>query len=114
MGAGPAAGLVPDLTGPGAGPSVTASVSMVAPPHTSSFESVEVEVCVALPRRTWLLDVARRMPELLKKVKLLSLPPPPPLTSVPQANWRVVEFHKSLSTEVEHEVRPAPAIVPFI
>jgi len=39
--------------------------------------------------------------------------PPPAPASAPQTNCPVAEFHKSLSAEPEHEVRPAPKMYPL-
>jgi hypothetical protein len=110
----PIPNLPPTIEFPATWSALVVALSMVAPPHTSSFERVEVEVFKALPINTWLVDVPRRTPELLKKVQLLSEPLPDPAWSVPQVNWRVAALQSSLSAESEQERSPAPAIVPFI
>ena len=83
------------------------ALSKVAPPTTSSFEVVVVEV---KPISTWFVEVPGRIPEPLKKVQFESLATV--FWSVPQLNWRVVALHRSLSAEEEQEERLAPATVP--
>ena len=75
-------------------------VEMFASPTTSSLAVVEVEV---LPMRTELVVVETRMPELLKKVQLISFDPPAP-ESVPQENLPVVALYRTVSDSVEQLV----------
>ncbi len=80
---------------------------MEAPPTTPSLASVEISEEVALaPTSTWLVVVAGRRPEPLKKVQFTSVPPPPPDWSVPQLNCPL--SHRSLSAEVPQVESPAP------
>src|SRR3989344_3751958 len=87
---------LPALNVPVAARLVVVALSIVAPPTTSSLESVEVEV---KPMSAWSAAVVTRMPDPLKCVQLMSEPEAP--ESVPQE--KVPPAHSSLSAEVLQE-----------
>jgi hypothetical protein len=77
-------------------------VEMFASPTTSSFASVEVAVA---PIKTWFVEVETRIPELLKKVQLISLEPPAP-ESVPHEKVPVVALYNTVSDSDAQFVNP--------
>src|SRR3989344_1640160 len=85
---------------------VVVAVSAKMPPTTSSLASEEVAL---VPMSIWLVVVAGRSAEPLKKVQLTSEPPDEP-ASVPQL--KTPAFHSSLSAVPLQVASPAPVSVP--